>query len=342
MRYIILLSGIMLSVMAGYLSILGMQAIFPGDPLLIGLIIGTIEFSKYATAIWVHSNWYWINFKHKVLSSSLMVVLALLTSMSIFGFFSKQHLESGRDIGNVSAKIQIIDSKIEFEKQNIDNAKKSIEQLNKVVDEIVSRSDKEKSIITANRIRNQQKKERLELNGIIEASTDNIQKLNEEKFPLEAESRSATIEVGAVKYIAELIYGESSQEILEKAVRFVIIALVFVFDPFAIYLLIIFDMKKEEPTVQPIPELPIPEPPAVPAKSRYSDVLERFELNKKSKESFKDEELPKSPILQASIEEKSPQVSISEREIEDDEVHVATVHGIKKINSDGLTMYEKE
>ena len=125
MKYIILLSGIALSVMAGYLSILGMQAIFPGDLLLIGLIIGTIEFSKYATAIWVHSNWFWLNWKHKILSSSLMVVLALLTSMSIFGFFSKQHLESGRDIGNVTAKIQVIESKIDSEKNNIEKAKLS-------------------------------------------------------------------------------------------------------------------------------------------------------------------------------------------------------------------------
>jgi peptidoglycan hydrolase-like protein with peptidoglycan-binding domain len=89
--------------------------------------------------------------------------------------------------------------------------------------------------------------QRLE-NNIIDAEKS-IDTLTEERYNLETSYRKLEAEVGPVKYIAEFVYGDADADILESAVRWVIIAIVFVFDPLAILLLIAaqlsFKMRKE-------------------------------------------------------------------------------------------------
>ena len=85
--------------------------------------------------------------------------------------------------------------------------------------------------VATNRIKNLQ-------NTIIE-SEESITNLNVEKFKLEAEERKLEAEVGPIKYIAELVYsGEADRDVLEDAVRWVILIIIFVFDPLAVLLLI--------------------------------------------------------------------------------------------------------
>ena len=83
---------------------------------------------------------------------------------------------------------------------------------------------------------------------IIEAN-DSIDTLTENKYALQAEYRKLEAEVGPVKYLAEFIYGErADQDLLEEAVRWVILIIIFVFDPLAVLLLIAsqatFEMRK--------------------------------------------------------------------------------------------------
>jgi len=84
-----------------------------------------------------------------------------------------------------------------------------------------------------------------------------VDKLTEEKYTLEASNRQLEAEVGPIKYIAEFVYGETAnQNLLEEAVRWVIILIIFVFDPLAVLLLIasqytfesLRNKKKEEKT----------------------------------------------------------------------------------------------
>ena len=103
-----------------------------------------------------------------------------------------------------------------------------------------------------------------EQNTRIKAANNEIDRIIEEKFALEAEARKLEAEVGPVKYIAEFVYGEADRDILEEAVRWVILTIIFVFDPLAVMLLIAaqytFDWnrkpraKKPEPVVEPIEE----------------------------------------------------------------------------------------
>jgi hypothetical protein len=77
-----------------------------------------------------------------------------------------------------------------------------------------------------------------ELNAEIDLAYDTISELNAEKFEAEREVRTLEQEVGPIKYVAELVYGDQSQELLDKSVRLFILLLVFVFDPLAVMLVI--------------------------------------------------------------------------------------------------------
>jgi hypothetical protein len=77
-----------------------------------------------------------------------------------------------------------------------------------------------------------------ELNAEIDQAYETISELNAEKFEAEREVRVLEQEVGPIKYVAELVYGDQSQELLDKSVRLFILLLVFVFDPLAVMLVI--------------------------------------------------------------------------------------------------------
>lgn len=322
MKYLVLLSGISLSVLAAFLSVLGMLAIFPGSPLIIGSVIASIEFSKYVTAKWLHTSWSWLTLRYKIAASTILLVLMLLTSMSIFGYFSKQHLENNTNTGEISAQIEIINSKIELETQTIITSKKSIEQLNTVVDQVVARSDKESSIIRANKLRNSQKAERKELLESINTSNTAIQKLNTEKFPLESENRKLEVEVGPLKYIASLIYDDVNSDVLEKSVRWVIILIVLVFDPLAILMLLAFSMR----------------PPEIKTLVQEPKILKENPLSKLEKSNRVKENIPEKikpdVVIEYPESEKSPQIISTEVDETQDDISISTTHdGLVRLKS---------
>jgi hypothetical protein len=163
----------------------------------------------------------------------------LITSMGIFGFLSKAHSDAGLVSGDVMAKIAVYDEKIKTERENIDAARKALTQMDSQVNERLSRSTDDRGAERAVQIRRQQQAERTRLQNDISKSQGAIAKLNEERAPIAAEVRKVEAEVGPIKYIANFIYGDNPDaNILEKAVTWVIIIIVVVFDPLAVILLL--------------------------------------------------------------------------------------------------------
>jgi hypothetical protein len=168
-----------------------------------------------------------------------VIMLMLITSMGIFGFLSKAHSDQSLVSGDSQAKVSIFDEKINTAKDNIDANRKALKQMDEAVDQAMGRSTDEKGADKAVSIRRSQAKERARLLSEIDAEQKTIAQLNEEAAPLRAEFRKIEAEVGPIKYIAALIYGDSPDaNVLEKAVRWVIILLVCVFDPLAIMMLL--------------------------------------------------------------------------------------------------------
>jgi hypothetical protein len=166
-------------------------------------------------------------------------MLMVITSMGIFGFLSKAHTDQSLVSGDVQAKIAVYDEKIKISKDNIDANRKALKQMDEAVDQVMGRSTDEKGADKAVSIRRAQTKERNRLLAEIAAEQKKITVISEERAPIAAEVRKVEAEVGPIKYIAALVYGDNPDtNLLERAVRWVIIILVVVFDPLAIMMVL--------------------------------------------------------------------------------------------------------
>jgi hypothetical protein len=234
-----LLVAIMLSSVAAWYSIQGLMAIFAAAVFPIIVMGGSLEFAKVVTTVWLHKYWNRADWVMKAYLVPAVVALALLTSMGIFGFLSKAHSDQSLISGDVGAKIAVYDQKIETANANIVANRKALEQMDAQVDQLLGRTADDKGANRAVQVRKQQKSERARLNQEIQDDQALIAKTNEEAAPVRAEVRKVEAEVGPIKYIAALIYGDNPNgDLLERAVRWVIILIVLVFDPLALTLML--------------------------------------------------------------------------------------------------------
>jgi hypothetical protein len=244
MPFLILLtfSALAVSAVAGYFSIAGLMAIFPAAAIPILAMGVVLEIAKLVTASWIYRNWSKAQVMLKVYFTSAVVILSLITSMGIYGFLSKAHLEHSVTTGDKTLQIGRVDSRIDSQQRRIDDANRVIEQLDQTVETLID-YDRIRGDDGAIAVRQSQESERESLNIVIDNATTAMDELLEQKLTLETEQLQVEVEVGPIKYIAELIYQESDKKTLDKAVRFVIILLVLVFDPLAILLVIAANMS---------------------------------------------------------------------------------------------------
>lgn len=250
-----LLVALSLSTVAAYYSIIGLTAIFAGAVIPVIIMGSILEVGKITTTVWLRKYWSRASWVLKLYLVPAVIALALLTSMGIFGFLSKAHMDQGITTGDVQAKLALYDEKIKTQRDNITVARKALEQMDAQVDQRLSRGDSEAGAERAVQIRRQQAGERAKLQKEIGEAQKEIARLNEERAPIAAESRKVEAEVGPIKYIAALIYGDNpDSNLLESAVRWVIILLVVVFDPLAIALVLAANASKEWDNEEPVIE----------------------------------------------------------------------------------------
>lgn len=341
-KYIIpwltLLSGLSISAVAVWYSVAGLVAIFAASALAIIIMGVVLEVGKLVTAVYLHRYWYntarWL----KNYLSIAVIFLMFITSMGIFGFLSKAHIEQTALSGEATAQVDAIEEKLTRGETKIDRWQQEIDRLLKTgnastdsalleqdsedlkelravikSEKDVVRSEADKRIANAQQRRDKEieaakpllddwggeekynkevakakqteqnessvarserdkkltaidKKYSKELNTLnkrigdarkgstskaanadkrvkeleknIEAEQKEMDAVREDKLVFEKEYRMLEAEVGPIKYIAEFVYGETDKTVLEKAVTWVIILIIFVFDPLAVGLLI--------------------------------------------------------------------------------------------------------
>src|SRR6056300_254940 len=230
-----LISGIAISIIAAGYSIIGLATLFAGAAVPIIAMGSALEVGKLVAASWLYQNWNSdIPRLLKTYVFCAIIVLIFITSMGIFGFLSKAHLDQVKPQSGNALNIQVLDKQINQQQVIIDRAEKTLNSLDKALDkyidmEYVSRGLKE---------REKQKEEREQLNKSISEATAKIVELNKTKSTIELEQIKIEAEVGPLKYVAELIYGDEAKNHFDSAVRIVILILIFVFDPLAVLLLI--------------------------------------------------------------------------------------------------------
>ena len=262
MIFLTFLTAIALSGVAGYYSIVGLAAIFPGSYLPVMIMGSVLEASKLVTVSWLYNNWKQCPLLIKTYLCMAVAILMLITSMGIFGFLSKAHLEHSSDSAPLLNKIAILDEKIKTEKENVDANRKILKQYDEIVDQTMGRTTDEKGTDKAQAIRRTQQKDRSRILQEINQSQTTIAAYSEERAPLSNELKKTEADVGPIKYIAALLYSETvNADILDKAVRLVILLIIVVFDPLAVLLLIAanMSMKKPEPPRPVVKETKIEE-----------------------------------------------------------------------------------
>jgi len=239
LSYFTLLTALSLSMVAAWYSILGLTAIFASAVIPI-IIMGTIlEVAKVTVTVWLHEYWPRCRLLMKIYLVPAVGMLMVITSMGIFGFLSKAHSDQNLISGDVISKVAIYDEKIKTQKDNIDANRRALKQMDEGVDSVLGRSADEKGADKAVALRKAQQKERVRLQAEILQSQKSIAELNDARAPIAAEVRKVEAEVGPIKYIAAFIYGDNPDaNLLERAVRWVIIILVVVFDPLAIMMVL--------------------------------------------------------------------------------------------------------
>jgi hypothetical protein len=257
LAWLLLLTGLTISAVAIYYSVVGLTAIFSAAAIPIIIMGSALEVGKLVCASWLKANWERAPRFMKYYMITAVMVLMLITSMGIFGFLSKAHNDQNLVSGDVQSKIAIYDEKIKTARENIEANRKQLKQMDEAVDQIMGRSTDEKGADKANAVRKSQAKDRSSLAKDIEANQKLIASLNDEAAPIRAEIRKVEAEVGPIKYIAKFIYGDkgADENMLEHAVTWIIILIVIVFDPLAVIMLLAAQMtfgwmRKEEPTIQ--------------------------------------------------------------------------------------------
>lgn len=239
LSYFTLFTALSLSVVAAWYSILGLMAIFSSALIPIIIMGSILEVAKVTVTVWLHEHWPRCRWLMKLYLASAVIMLMVITSMGIFGFLSQAHSDQNLISGDVQGKIAIYDEKIKTQKENIEANRKVLRQMDEGVDSVLSRSADEKGADKAVALRRTQQKERVRLQAEILQSQKSIAELNDSRAPIAAEARKIEAEVGPIKYIAAFIYGDNPDaNLLERAVRWVIIILVVVFDPLAIMMVL--------------------------------------------------------------------------------------------------------
>jgi hypothetical protein len=240
---LLFLSGIAVSIIGAAYSIMGLASLFAGAYWAVVSMGITLEIAKLVTVSWLYRNW-----ESKLLPNSIryyltsaVLMLMFITSVGIFGFLSKAHLDQSTPNTGNRLLVKNVERQIDSEKKSIEGAQKIINQLDTALDKVIDR-DADKGLSE----RQKQQNERNRANNIISNSSKKITDLSNQKLKLDKDQLAIDKDIGPFKYVAELIYGDSMDGNLDRAVRFVIVCLILVFDPLAVLMLVAFNVSLKE------------------------------------------------------------------------------------------------
>ena len=230
-NHLAFLTSLLVAGVAAYFSVIGLATIFAGSFWPVVIMAGALEIGKIVTAGFLHIRWSDINNWFKVYLSSAVVVLMLITSLGIFGFLAKANIEQTLQGDRFSLELSIIDKRLEAKEKELGRYEERLANLDYIIDTARPQD--------RNYIDRRQRDERAEIATDIDNVVAEIVVLNEDKLPLQREQLVQEGEIGPIKYVAEMIYGEDvAKDKLDNAARILIFFIIFAFDPLAILLLV--------------------------------------------------------------------------------------------------------
>ena len=240
---LLFLSAFFISSVAAWFSIAGLVTIFPGAKLAVILMGSSLDFANLISASWLYRFWDKAHRLMKTYFISAVCILSIITSMGVFGYLTKSHIEGAENLDANTEQLSLLDSQILIERENITASRAALQQMDAAVNNLVGDVTR---IERAVQIRNSQRRERSALTTTISESNQKIQAVQQQKSLLNVGQRKLETEIGPIKYIAQLIYGQDNTETIEKSVRLLTILVILVFDPLAILLVVAANMQLQQ------------------------------------------------------------------------------------------------
>ncbi len=212
------LAAFLLSGIAAYYSVIGLALIFSGAFWPVVIMGSSLEFAKLVTASWLYNNWQKTNVLLKSYLTAAVVILMLVTSMGIFGFLAKSHIDSTLDAGANSAELKTLNAQQKVAEQRLDY--------------LLKRAGNPE---TAS----------VQIDRQIQTTQKELADINKKRLPLLKEENKLVADIGPIKYVADIFFG-SGDGAVDKAVRLVIFIIMLVFDPLAVLLLIAGNISLRE------------------------------------------------------------------------------------------------
>ena len=229
-----LLVALAISTVAAYYSIVGLMAIFAGAKLAIAIMGVVLEIGKLVVASWTFQNWKTSPFSIRSYFIVAVIVLMLITSLGIFGFLSRAHIMQSSPTSLLEERIERIDLKVEQKNGQIQRYQSRLNTLDDALQRYIELGAISKGLRKIGEMDNETALLKIKIEGL----EDEIDGLSDEKYELKTELNLAEVEVGPIRYVASMLYDDVSESQLEEAVRWIIVLLIFVFDPLAVVLVI--------------------------------------------------------------------------------------------------------
>lgn len=234
-HFLALFVALAISSVAGYFSIYGLGLVFSGafwSAVVLGI---ALEIGKITSVSWLYRNWeHASNFLRFYLFVAILV-LSFITGLGTFGFLSRAYIEQRSLIDSgAKSQIELIDSQLNQKKEQIKDVDNQLQITYNALNKLVDSNQAARSINLAD----QQRRNVQNLTKTKSDLTQDLFKLQADQTKLKNANNQVEVEVGPIKYVAAIFFGNSDLETVDKTVRILIIIICFVFDPLAISLLI--------------------------------------------------------------------------------------------------------
>ena len=260
--YLVALSALSVSLSAAFYSVIGLSKMFAGASIQVAIMAGSLEIAKLVIASLLYQYWSRLNALLKVYLTIAVGILMIITSGGIYGYLSSAYSETSNKLEVIDKNVAVYDLKrdrfsvqLEDIRTERNSLAESIKELSKgLSNNVIQYKDEDGNIITTTssatrkvleRQLNDSKAQRDKLSSTEEALVDSITRIDIIKLDIETDSDIAA-EIGPLKYIAKL-----TDKTIDQVVNWFIIALMLVFDPLAVALVIaantiFYNTKKED------------------------------------------------------------------------------------------------
>ena len=235
---LLLFCALCLSSVAGYYSIVGLASIFASAFYAVVIMATVLEISKLVVASWLYQKWNVTPVALKAYLTASVLVLMFITSLGIFGFLSKAHVDMGLNNSELTLRVEQMKNQKVAIQTTVDRYRAQLEQLDKSINMQLQNN----RVSAADTMRKQQAAERADIKAKLDAETERQAKLDEQQTNLRSQLQVVESKVGPIKYIAEF-FAQGQEVDIDAAVRYMILMIVMVFDPLAVLMIIASNMS---------------------------------------------------------------------------------------------------